>query len=164
MQGWEPRALDTDLANFTINWSIARSQERAKDGNTALKLYLENNNDKGKIWVEHNFDVQPNTQYNVNISYAFASADWGDANHFIIITGVLPKSPQSRDELVYQGSTANGADSDVGFLWLDKQYSFVAQSDSTGKLHAVIGVWGVWETARTYFIDSVKITFAAAGS
>lgn len=164
MQDWEPRALDTDLANFTIDWSITRSQERAKDGNTALKFYLGNYNDKGKIWVEHNFDVQPNTQYNVNISYAFASADWGDANHFIIITGVLPKSPQSRDELVYQGSTANSANSDVGFLWLDKAYNFVAQSDSTGKLHVVIGVWGVWETARTYFIDSVKITFVASSS
>jgi hypothetical protein len=164
MQGWEPRALDLDLANSTINWSIARSQERAEGGGTSLKLYLENFNDKGKIWIEDSFDVQPNTQYHVDVSYAFATADWGAANHFVIISGVLPQSPQSRDQLVYQGSTGNGASSDVGFQWLTKNYSFTAQSDSTGKLYLIIGVWGTFETPRTYFLDAVNVSFALAGS
>ena len=159
MQGWEARATDLELANSTINWSITRSQENAKNGSSSLKLYLENWNDMGKIWVERSFAVKPNTRYRVNISYAFASADWGDANFFTIITGVLHESPTSRDELVYQGETGNGADSNVGYLWLEKSYSFSVESDAAGKLCVIVGVWGVWESPRTYYLDNLKIVF-----
>lgn len=159
MQGWEARAMDLELANSTIDWSIARSQERASEGGSSLRLYLENWNDMGKIWIEQGFVVKPNARYVVNVSYAFASADWGDANLFEIITGVLQEPPRSRYDLVYQGSTGNGAGSDVGYVWLEKSYSFSVESDVTGKLYVVVGVWGVWETPRTYYIDSLKVVF-----
>ena len=159
MQGWEARAMDLELANSTIDWSIARSQKRASEGGSSLRLYLENWNDMGKIWIEQGFVVKPNARYVVNVSYAFASADWGDANLFEIITGVLQEPPRSRYDLVYQGSTGNGAGSDVGYVWLEKSYSFSVESDVTGKLYVVVGVWGVWETPRTYYLDSVKVVF-----
>lgn len=159
MQGWEAKATDLELANSTIDWSITRSQERVNDGSSSLRFYLENWNDMGKIWIERSFAVKPNTQYVVNVSYAFASADWGDANFFTIITGVLQEPPKSRYELVYQGDTGNGARSDVGYLWLEKSYGFSVESDAAGKLYVVVGVWGVWETPRTYYIDSLRVIF-----
>ena len=159
MQEWEAKATDLELANSTIDWSITRSQERVNDGSSSLRFYLENWNDMGKIWIERSFSVKPNTQYVVNVSYAFASADWGDANFFTIITGVLQEPPKSRYELVYQGDTGNGARSDVGYLWLEKSYGFSVESDAAGKLYVVVGVWGVWETPRTYYIDSLRVIF-----
>ena len=159
MQGWEARAMDLELANSTIDWSIARSQKRASEGGSSLRLYLENWNDMGKIWIEQGFVVKPNARYVVNVSYAFASADWGDANLFEIITGVLQEPPRSRYDLLYQGGTGNGAGSDVGYVWLEKSYSFSVESDVTGKLYVVVGVWGVWETPRTYYLDSVRVVF-----
>jgi hypothetical protein len=55
----------------------------------------------------------------------FASADWGDVNLFTIITGVVQEPPETRDDLVYQGSTGNGSDTDVGYVWLKKGYDFL---------------------------------------
>ena len=159
MQEWEAKATDLELANSTIDWSITRSQERVNDGSSSLRFYLENWNDMGKIWIERGFVVKPNARYVVNVSYAFASADWGDANFFTIITGVLQEPPKSRYELVYQGDTGNGARSDVGYLWLEKSYGFSVESDAAGKLYVVVGVWGVWETPRTYYIDSLRVIF-----
>jgi len=164
MEEWEGRALDLELANSTIDWSITRSHENVKDGSSSLRFYLENWNDMGKIWIERSFAVKSNTQYRVDVSYAFASGDWGDANFFTIITGVLQESPESRDELVYQGDTGNGADSDVGYVWLEKSYSFSVESDVNDKLYVIIGVWGVWETPRTYYVDAVKVVFVELGS
>jgi len=160
LQEWEAKALDLELANSTIDWSITRSQEMGKDDSSSLRFYLENWNDMGKIWIERSFDLKPNTRYQVNISYSFASADWGDANFFRIITGVLTEPPRFRDDLVYQGDTGNGADSDVGYVWLEKSYSFSVESDIDGELYVVIGVWGVWETPRTYYLDNLKLVFA----
>lgn len=159
MQGWEAKAMDLELANSTIDWSITRSQERVNDGSSSLRFYLENWNDMGKIWIERGFVVKPNARYMVNVSYAFASADWGDANFFEIISGVLQEPPRSRYELVYQGGTGNGADSDVGYVWSEKSYSFSVESDETGRLYVIVGVWGVWETPRTYYLDSLKVVF-----
>jgi len=160
MQGWEAKATDLELANSTIDWSITRSQERVNDGSSSLRFYLENWNDMGKIWIERGFAMKPNTRYMVNVSYAFASADWGDANFFTIITGVLQEPPRSRDALVYQGDTGNGAIIDVGYVWLEKSYSFSAESNMSGKLYVVVGVWGVWETPRTYYLDELNVVFA----
>jgi hypothetical protein len=157
MEGWEAKTLDLELGNSTIDWSITRSQENAKNGSSSLRLYLANWNDMGKIWIERSFAVKPNTQYRVNISYAFASADWGAANFFKIITGVLQKQATSRDQLMYQGDTGNGAQSNVGYIWMEKNYSFPVESDVTGKLFVTVGVWGVWETPRTYYLDDLKV-------
>jgi hypothetical protein len=164
MQGWEAKALDLELANSTIDWSITRSQEKANDGSTSLRFYLANLNDMGKIWIERGFALKPNTQYQVNITYAFASMDWGDLNFFRIITGVLQEPTKSRDELVYQGDTGNGASSDVGYLWLRKNYSFSVESDTSGKLYVTIGVWGTWEVPRTYYLDNLEIVFNESAS
>jgi hypothetical protein len=152
------RALE--LGNSTIEWSIAQSQERARNGSSSLRLFLENWNDMGKIWVERGFVLEPNTVYRVDVSYAFASADWDVANFFRVITGVLQEPPKTRDELVYQGGTGNGhPDSDVGYVWLDSSYTFAVQSNVNGKIYVILGVWGVWETPRTYYLDSIRVVF-----
>ena len=161
MQGWEAKAIDMELGNSTIGWSILRDQERALGGNYALKFYLENWNDMGKIWIERCFAVKPKTMYGVNVTYAFASADWGVANFFRIITGVSQERPSTRDQLIYQGDTGNGhPNADVGYVWLNKSYNFTIQSDLDGELYVIIGVWGVWETPRTYYLDNLGVAFS----
>jgi hypothetical protein len=159
MEEWQGRGIDLELGDTLIAWSIQRTQEMAKAGSTAMKFYLENWNDAGKIWIEHPFAVQPDCSYDVNISYAFASADFGMANLWTIITGVVSQRPQTRDDLVYQDHTGNGSDTDVGYRWLEKSYVGNVTAAADGEIYVMVGIWGTWETPRTYYLDSLSILF-----
>jgi len=155
MDGWV--AESTDLDNPPVEWAIERSQDLASDGKTAIRLYLNNMKDAGRIWIERVFDVEPNREYQVHLEYDFATADWGDMNLWAIITGIVPKLPKAKEGLIYQEDTGNNARPEDGFVWLHKSYDFAVESDQDGKLYIMIGVWGTWETARTYYLDNVKV-------
>jgi len=157
MEGWI--ATGTDLDDPPVGWSIERSQDIASDGKASVRLYLNNMNDAGKIWIEQAFDVRPDCLYDVHVAYDLASADWSDVNLWTIITGVVPES--SKAELIYQGDTGNNAKPEDGFVWLLKSFSFTVNSGPEGKLNVMIGIWGTWETARTYYLDDLSISFAA---
>lgn len=157
MEEWV--ANGTDLNNPQVEWSIERSEDIASDGKTAVRLYLNNLNDAGKIWIQRQLDAEANRDYHVHLQYDFASADWGDMNLWTIITSVSPQPPVPG--LLYQGDTGNGARPEDGFVWLHKGYDFDITSGSDGKVYIVIGVWGTWEAARTYYLDNVGISFSA---
>ena len=156
MERW--MANGTDLDNPPVEWSVERSKDIASDGKTAVRLYLNNMNDAGKIWIERQFEGEPNRTYHICLEYDFATADWGDINLWTIITGIVPES--AKKELVYQGDTGNNATPEDGFVWLHKSYDFDVKSDPSGKVYVLIGIWGTWETARTYYLDNVDISFA----
>ncbi len=160
MQDWVPNGLDLDHSP-PLNWSIARNDSMASDGNVSLRLYLENWNDKGKIWVERKFEMKANQAYRVTIQFTFATCDFGSVNHWTIIAGALASRPQTVDELspTYRDKTGNGHDSDIGFVWLEKTYNSDMKAGSDGAIWVVIGVWGTFETPRTYFLDDAQITF-----
>jgi hypothetical protein len=156
MDGWV--AQGTDLSNPTDEWFIERSEDMASEGKVSLKAYLNNLNDAGKIWIQRPFDVDSNSYYQVHVEYDFASADYGDLNLWTIITGALLGPPTKADELVYQRDTGNGGDKDDGYKWLHKTYTFDMRTGPEEEIYVIIGVWGTWETNRTYYIDNVKIT------
>ena len=156
MEGWQANGLDLD--NPPVEWSIEASRDIARDGKSSVRLYLNNINDAGKIWIERSFDVEPNRVYQVRVEYFLASADWGDVNLWTIITGVVPES--AGKELSYQDTTGNNSRQEEGFVWLHKGYDFTVDSGAEGRLIAIIGIWGTWETARTYYLDSINVTFS----
>lgn len=157
LEGWTAKA--TDIDHPSVTWSIKRSSAIASNGTTSVELYLENYNDQGKIWIERGFQVKPEADYHVHVGYDFATADWGIANHWRIIAGVIDHPVVDRHDLVYQDYTNNDRDQDDGFVWLDKAYGSDVRSGSSGMLYVMIGVWGIWETPRTYYVDAVKIEF-----
>jgi hypothetical protein len=158
LEGWQAKGTDLVVANSTVDWSIQRSTDRATEGAASLRFYLNNLTDAGKIWVERPFAVSPNRRYRVSVQYSLATADFGDFNLWTIITGVRNSPAHNRNDLTYQGNTGNGATTDVGYRWFQKSYNFDATSDAAGELYVDIGVWGTWETARTYYIDNVRVT------
>ena len=149
----------TDLEDPPVEWSIQRSQEEADDGVWSVRLELDNLNDAGKIWIERAFDLEPGVTYDVEVSFAFGTSDFGDINTWSIITGVDPESPEDADDLTFQGSTSTGEDEDLGVVWLEKSHAFTATAGAGGELWVSIGVWGTFETPRTYYVDDVRIEF-----
>lgn len=151
----------TDLDDPPVTWSIERSDELAERGEWSVKLFLDNENDAGKIWLERAFALTPGVAYDVEVAFDLASADFGIVNHWRIIAGVSASDPETVDDLSFQDETGNGAEDDVGFVWLPKRYAFqnVVADPDTGVLWVSIGVWGTFETPRTYFIDDVELIF-----
>jgi hypothetical protein len=74
------------------------------------------------------------------------------------IAGVRTAPAVTRDDLTYQDHTGNGEQHDAGYEWLEKSYDFHVVSGPEGTLYLDIGIWGTWETARTYYVDNIRIT------
>ncbi|HET6362940.1 MAG TPA: hypothetical protein VFH11_12925 [Gemmatimonadota bacterium] len=158
--GFDGFAADgTDLDDPPVDFSIERSQEEADDGVRSVRLELANLNDAGKIWIERAFDLEPGVTYDVAVSYAFGTSDFGDINTWTIIAGVDPESPEMVDDLTFQGSTSTGEDEEMGVVWLDKSHSFIATAGAGGELWVSLGVWGTFEALRTYYLDDVRVEF-----
>jgi hypothetical protein len=157
LEGWV--ATGTDLNNPPVTWSIVQSAEQKRSGAGSAKFFLDNLNDAGKIWLARSFTLEPNTNYDVRIEYAFGTADYGSINLWQLITGAHTAPPQDAEDLSFRGDTGNGQQGNVGYRWVDKSYTVTARTDAQGRLWVAIGVWGTWETPRTYYIDDVKIEF-----
>ena len=149
----------TDLDEPQIDWGIERTTNLSYSGDYAITLYLDNMNDAGKIWLEKSFNLSENSQYEVNISYNFATRDYGDVNLFKILTGTTTQNPESYNDLTVQETTGHDQGSEQGYIWLNKTYKSTIQTDESGRIFIHIGVWGTWETYRQYFIDNVNISF-----
>lgn len=157
LEGWTP--VGADLGSPEVDWSVGPSAEQARQGTQSARYHLVNANGASKVWLERSFAVEPNQAYDVEIAFDLASADFGEANLWRVIAGAHPLPPRSADELTFRGDTGNGADTDVGHRWIERRYTARATSTSQGRLHAAIGFWGTWETARTYYVDNLRLVF-----
>lgn len=157
LQGWSAQGID--LGSPPVTWAITQSEDTSTVGDGSAKFELDNVNDAGKVFLERAFELEPATEYDVRITFDFATADWGDANHWTILAGAHTAPPEDADDLIDQGDTANGEDEDAGHVWLEKSYDLEVTSDAEGKVVVTAGVWGTYEVERTYYIDDMRITF-----
>lgn len=162
MDGWEVAAADTLVGGVGIAWWVRPSTARATDGSRSLEIHADNRTDAAKVWIIRKFSANPDRSYRVDVGYSFASADWGEANLWRLLAGVFVRPPSTGSEVLggaqTELTTGNGAAADVGYVWMEKSFAFTARSSADGGLHVLIGVWGTWETPRTYYLDRVRVT------
>lgn len=155
LQGWMTDG--TDLMDPPVDWSIDQTTDFAHTGDGSVELRLDNLNDAGKIWIVRSFDGVPGQTYQVDLSFALGTADWGDTNLWTIIAGAHSLEPQVADDLTFRDDTGNGAGEDVGYRWVDHRYTSQVTANASGEFYVAIGVWGTYEVERTYFLDDVVI-------
>ncbi|MFW6041114.1 MAG: hypothetical protein ACOC85_04690 [Thermoplasmatota archaeon] len=153
--GWKPQAIDVD--DPEVNWTIERTSELTYSGNYSMKFHLENWHDQGKIWIQRTIDLEPEKNYNVRMKLSFASSDFGSFNLWKILVGGGPHEPEDIEDLTYPENTGIGADEDNGYQWMEKEYKFDAKTNSEGEMYIYVGVWGTWETERTYYVDDIEV-------
>ncbi len=160
---WTINCLDVEVDTVEIDWYVVSSNERATHGLSSAKLYVDNLTDAAKIWLERRVKVTPNRAHRVTISFNLASSDYGEVNLFSILANVLPYNPTTRDDVtagVFAGDfpegTHNGGVQD--FVWLDKSLTKSVTTRNDGTLYFILGIWGTWEGARTYYFDDFTIT------
>ena len=161
MQGWMPRATDVADEGCSAQWSVTRSSARATQGTQSLRFSLDNCTDAGKIWAQRTFVGTPGATYLVRMGLDFASADFGDFNNWMLVAGASPSAPGSDDLIANaRGDTGNGAQEDVGYQWLHKEVSTTVVAGPDGRVVVYVGVWGTYEVARTYYVDSIALEFS----
>jgi hypothetical protein len=160
---WTINSLDVEVDKVEIDWYVVSSDERASNGLSSAKLYMDNLTDAAKIWLERSIKVAPNKTHQVTISFDLASSDYGDVNLFSILANVLPYNPTTRDDVTagvsdgdFPEGTHNGGVQD--FVWLDKSLTKSVTSRDDGMLYFILGIWGTWEGARTYYFDDLRVT------
>lgn len=160
---WTVNALDVEVDNVEIDWYVVPSDERATSGLSSAKLYMDNLTDAAKIWLERSIMVAPKKAHKVTISFDLASSDYGEVNLFSILANVLPYDPTTHDDVTvgvsdgdFPEGTHNGGAQD--FVWLDKSLTKSVTSRDDGMLYIILGIWGTWEGARTYYFDDLRVT------
>jgi len=163
VSAWSINSMDIVVGSSIIDWYVASSDDMASHGSLSAKLYMDNATDAAKVWLERKIIVSPNRTYSVTISFDFASHDHGDINNFSILANVFPQQPTTREDIVsgvqdgdFPEGTFNGGVED--FVWLEKSITKSVKAVEDGEIHIILGIWGTWEGARTYYFDNLKIT------
>ena len=154
-QDWSPAG--TDLDDPPVDWEVSRTAEHASEGGQSVRLRLDNVNDQGKIWIERAFDVAPDTAYTVEIAFDLGTSDTGDVNLWTVLAGATAERPQGAADLTPRENTGGAQGEDV--TWLEKRYTSTVTSSEDGRIWVHVGVWGTWETERTYYVDDVRVVF-----
>lgn len=162
MEGWSPNATDLDFGSGTLQWSIVRVQPHigGEDGSFAVLFDINNLNQKGKIWIERPFPVEPGGKYRVELEYAFHSDDSKPNMSNRIISGVFRSPPRTADDLgnAFQEDTSSDIGAGRTWGWLHKCYTFTIKSKKSSTVYLVIGIWGTHDDHLTYELDSVCVT------
>lgn len=161
MEAWTAAAADIHVGGTPIDWWARLSTARASHGSRSVEIYMDNRTDAAKVWIVRPFAVEPNRDYVVHLNFDFASRDYGDVNLFQLLAGASPTAPVTGAEVLAVArtnmSTGNGAGSDVGFQWSHRYMTKGVRSSPNGSLYILVGVWGTWETPRTYYVDNVSV-------
>jgi len=163
---WAARGIDVG-AGGTLHWSVTTSTQLAREGASSLRFELNNFGGDGKIWIERPFRFDSARTRRVTVRFAFASADLGTVGNFRILAGVRGSPPGSGTHLtpLAQDDTGNGRTTESGYQWMDKSYTFTLESlppnppGTQGEVWILIGVWGTSNAHRSYFVDSLHVTF-----
>lgn len=158
------QADGTDLDEPPVDWTVERTTERAEEGEAAMLLQVDAVNDQAKIWMERSFqDLEPNTTYDVEVSFDFATEDFGAVNLWTLFADVQEDSPETWEDFdgAYTSDTGHGGEENVGYVWEGHTATLTATTADDGVLHVAIGVWATWETLRAYYVDNVEVTVTA---
>jgi len=158
LQGWMPDG--TDLTDPPVEWSVTHAVGTAHSGAGSVKLYLNNVNDAGKIWLERPFAVEPLGRYRIRLEFQFGTSDMGDVNLWSVIAGAGPIDPEGAGAFETVGDTGGGED--PGPAWSGRTVAVTGVSGADGVLWVALGVWGTYEVARTYYIDDLRVTIEPA--
>lgn len=162
LEGWTPEAADTGSPGSAYApWSIRPTTDLVCTGQQSLRLQVDNYTDAAKIWIVRAFAAEMGGTYAVDVSYAFGTADWGNANLWDLRTGATATAPVDGASFLaatVHDETGNGATNGGGYLWLRKSTHVSVRVGASGYIYVIIGIWGTWEAPRRYYLDDVAVT------
>ncbi len=167
MEGWTVGPADGSWGNCTgsaygncsAGGSVERTTDLARDGSVSLRMSLV----QGEVWIERPFNVTPDRAYRLTFDFAFATADNASAAPWSLAACGRSTPPDTLASLppTCRGDTAMASAAE-GFVWLEKWYTSIVTSEANGRIWAVLGVSAASGGPRTYYVDAVIVSLAAA--
>jgi len=136
----------------SLIWNISRSTNKSFEGDYSLKYYMDGTHDDGVIWVEKDFDLKPDTNYDLNITFNLWSDVEKEIGRWTIVSYFGNVNPEIEEDFSSVGWTLEKAG------WKEYSYKKNVRSDDAGKIWAAFGVSAVFETWRTHYLDYVTIS------
>src|SRR5262249_27097179 len=143
------------------DWSLTRSQDRARDLSTSLKFFFQGTLDfpAGPSWIVRPFRLTPAQTYEVQVSFYLATPFSHDViGPATIIAGASAVPPATVQDLTpfFQDFAFNDKSFGFKYRWVKKQYEFTAQPDNSGQIYVIVGLRDFAGITLLY-IDSVRI-------
>lgn len=133
-------------------WNISRTTQESFEGDYSLKYYMDGTHDDGVIWVEKDFDVKPNTNYDLNITFNLWGYEDDEVGRWTVVSYFGDINPEIEEDFSSVGWTFEK----VG--WKEYSYKTNVKSGNDGKIWAAFGVSAVFETWRTHYLDYVIVS------
>jgi len=156
LAGWS--VVASDLGSPPGVWSVEASSEQAVTGSESLKLSLDNTGGGAKLFVKRPFDLQPSTDYQIEVNFQLASADAGDLNLWNVVSGATTAEPLDGAALVALGTTANGQATVAGVVWSPRNGTLAVRTGpDSGRVWIALGISATSAFSRSYWIDDVSV-------
>jgi len=144
--------MDPNNPGQPVNWSITTTQEIVFEGSYAAQFFLDGSQDDGTIWLEQEVSLNPNTEYEAELSFQFWSASESFNQLAYVVSQVGPEDLEAEEDFADLGA-ANLVEG-----WREYNHTITFTTNGDGLAYAGFGVSVVWETEIVYFIDNVEIT------
>jgi hypothetical protein len=151
LQGWEPHGLDLQAGGAEETWTIASDRTVPFDGAYSARLFLDNENGAGKIWLERTFTLSSSGRHSVHVDFAVRGVRDGISTDRLI-AGVLRAPPRSDDAL-----PTVQAPGIAGASWTSRTYDLELDGSVAT---VVIGISGGSPGQIVYYLDAVTVAFA----
>ncbi|MBD3207765.1 hypothetical protein GF319_15655 [Candidatus Bathyarchaeota archaeon] len=152
---WIPNSdvpMDPNNPGQPVNWTIVPTQEVVFEGSYAAQFFLDGSQDDGTIWLEQEVTLNPNTEYEAELSFQFWSASESFNQLAYVVGQVSPEDLEAEEDFADLGA-ANLVEG-----WREYNYTVTFTTNSDGVVHVGFGVSVVWETEIVYFIDNVEVS------
>ena len=159
-EGWAPGAVD--VVSPPDAWSPQTTAAEAAQGQSSVRIDLDNQHGAAKVWLEREFEVEPDQAYTVDITLSLGSRDPDGTDPWTVLAGAHAAPPTSAAALTLQDGTGIG-DASGDVVWAEKSYRVSGTADEDGRLVVVIGVSGTTVDSRSYWFDDVRLVFTRAG-
>ncbi len=154
LSNWVTGADVPTVDGQPVEWAITQSANQSYLGSHSALFTIDGLQDDGTIWIQHQLNLQANTQKTLNVTFQL----WSSSESFNTIAAVVgyggTKAPQGEGSFQVLGA-ANQVEG-----W--KTYNFTADviADENGAAYVALGISVRWETNLSYFVDEVNVVLA----
>lgn len=153
---WQPAAdvpADPNNPGQTVAWNIAASPARAFRGQYSALFSLDGRQDDGTIWLERRFNLDPSTDYTVEITLVL----WSESESFNTLARVVSYAGGAKAQREADFNVAEQPAANLSAGWRSYDFRYDTSSSTGGYLWVAFGISAVWETQLSYFIDEVQV-------